>query len=281
MTDPVAVVREWFGAFNRGEVAALVERYAEDAIWDGDDGLAAGRVAIGERLLGHFGAWDAALDRGARRRLRTLGRIESGVAAEWVSRERSRTGGALVESTGYSHFIVGADGRIRRQRDSVHAAGAGVIEADAHVSSRRYPPRPVVGIGAAIVESGRVVLIKRRYEPLAGQWSLPGGTLELGETLEAAVAREMLEETGLHVAVGPVVDVFDRILFDPDERVRYHFVLIDYLCRPVGGTLCAGSDVADAVFASAEELPGYRLTSKAADVAERALAMASRASGSR
>lgn len=281
MTDPVAVVREWFGAFNRDDVAALVARYAEDAIWDGDDGLAAGRAAIGERLLGHFGAWDAALDRGARRRLRTLGRIESGVAAEWVSRERSRTGGALVESTGYSHFIVGADGRIRRQRDSVHAAGAGVIEADAHVSSRRYPPRPVVGIGAAIVESGRVVLIKRRYEPLAGQWSLPGGTLELGETLEAAVAREMLEETGLHVAVGPVVDVFDRILFDPDERVRYHFVLIDYLCRPVGGTLCAGSDVADAVFASAEELPGYRLTSKAADVAERALAMASSNSGSR
>lgn len=126
------------------------------------------------------------------------------------------------------------------------------------------------------MQDGRVVLIKRRYEPLAGQWSLPGGTLELGETLEAAVAREMLEETGLTVEVGPVVDVFDRILFDPDERVRYHFVLIDYLCRPVAGTLNAGSDVADAVFADAGELSGYRLTAKAHAIALRALDMAAR-----
>jgi ADP-ribose pyrophosphatase YjhB (NUDIX family) len=93
---------------------------------------------------------------------------------------------------------------------------------------------------------GNVVLIKRRYEPLAGQWSLPGGTLEVGETLEAGAAREILEETGLVVEVGPVIEVFDRILVDPDQRVRYHFVLIDYLCRPIGGALQHGSDV-DAV----------------------------------
>ena len=79
---------------------------------------------------------------------------------------------------------------------------------------------------------GKVVLVKRRFEPLAGQWSLPGGRLELGETLEAGLAREMLEETGLEVEVGPVVDVFDRILLDPERKVRYHYVLIDYLCRP-------------------------------------------------
>jgi ADP-ribose pyrophosphatase YjhB (NUDIX family) len=125
-----------------------------------------------------------------------------------------------------------------------------------------------------IVRDGRVVLIKRRYEPLAGQWSLPGGTLELGETLAAAVAREMLEETGLEVEVGPVVEVFDRILMDIDDRVQYHFVLIDYLCRPIGGTLRAGSDVADAVLADLAELPGYRLTAKAMAIAQRGLAMA-------
>ena len=93
------------------------------------------------------------------------------------------------------------------------------------------------------------MLIKRKFEPLAGQWSLPGGTLELGESLEAGVAREMREETGLEVEVGPVVEVFDRILLDTEGRVRYHFVLIDYLCRPIGGRLVAGSDVADAVLA--------------------------------
>ena len=85
------------------------------------------------------------------------------------------------------------------------------------------------------MQDGKVVLVKRRFEPLAGQWSLPGGRLELGETLEAGLAREMLEETGLEVEVGPVVDVFDRILLDPERKVRYHYVLIDYLCRPIGG----------------------------------------------
>jgi hypothetical protein len=86
----------------------------------------------------------------------------------------------------------------------------------------------------------------------------------------------MLEETGLTVDVGPVVDVFDRILLDPDERVRYHFVLIDYLCRPVGGALNAGSDVADAVFADAGQLSAYRLTPRAHAIALRALDLAAR-----
>src|SRR5438094_7323538 len=101
---------------------------------------------------------------------------------------------------------------------------------------REYPERPVVGVGAVIVEDGRVVIIRRRYEPLAGHWSLPGGGLELGETLEQGVAREMLEETGLDVEVGPVIEVFDRIMYDDEKRVRYHYVLVDYLCRPIAGT---------------------------------------------
>lgn len=143
--------------------------------------------------------------------------------------------------------------------------------------SREYPERPIVGVGAVIVQDGKVVLIRRRYEPLAGQWSLPGGTLELGETLETGTAREMLEETGLVVDVGPVIEVFDRIMLDETRRVRYHFVLVDYLCWPVSGDLRAGSDVDDAAFAAPEELPRYGLTKKATAVIERGLELARKA----
>ncbi len=143
--------------------------------------------------------------------------------------------------------------------------------------SREYPERPIVGVGAVIVDAGRVVLIRRRYEPLAGQWSLPGGTLELGETLEQGAAREMLEETGLVVDVGPVIEVFDRIIHDDKKRVRYHFVLVDYLCWPVSGELRAGSDVEDAVFAPGDGLGTYALTAKATAVIERGLELARKA----
>ena len=121
-----------------------------------------------------------------------------------------------------------------------------------------------------IVQDGKVLLVKRKYEPLAGQWSLPGGAVEVGETLEACVVREMLEETGLEVEVGPVIEVFDRITHDDEGRVRYHFVLVDYLCWPTGGDLAAGSDVAEAVFADPGELAAYDLTAKATSVIERA-----------
>jgi 8-oxo-dGTP diphosphatase len=142
------------------------------------------------------------------------------------------------------------------------------------VSDRRaYPERPIVGVGAVIVMDAKVVLIKRRFEPLAGQWSLPGGALEVGETLEAGAAREILEETGLVVEVGPVIEVFDRILFDPDKKVQYHFVLVDYLCRPVGGTLQHGSDVADVALVAPSELDRYGLTPKATSIIHKALAM--------
>jgi 8-oxo-dGTP diphosphatase len=140
--------------------------------------------------------------------------------------------------------------------------------------TRQYPDRPFVGVGAVIVQDGSVVLIKRRYEPLKGQWSLPGGGVEIGETLEEAVAREMREETGLDVEVGPVIEVFDRITRDADQRVRYHYVLVDYLCWPRSGELQAGSDVDDAVFARPEEFPGYGLTVKATAVIERGLELA-------
>lgn len=115
------------------------------------------------------------------------------------------------------------------------------------------------------------MLVKRRYEPLAGQWSLPGGAVEVGEPLEQSIAREVEEETGLVVEVGPIVEVFDRILLDGDGKVQYHFVLIDYLCRPIGGALAAGSDVDDAVFVDPSRLEPYALTAKALEVIAKAV----------
>ena len=146
-------------------------------------------------------------------------------------------------------------------------------------SSREYPERPVVGVGGVIVHEGRVVLIKRAYEPLKGHWSLPGGGVEVGETLEAAVAREMLEETGLEVSVGPVIEVFDRITRDEQRRVRYHYVLVDYLCWSTAGTLRAGGDVDDAVLAAPADLGRFELTDKTIAVIARALELNAEAPG--
>lgn len=134
------------------------------------------------------------------------------------------------------------------------------------MSSRLYPARPIVGVGGVIIDAGRVVLIKRRFEPLAGQWSLPGGSLEVGETLADGAARELREETGLVVELGPVIEVFDRIVHDEDGRVRYHFVLVDYLCRPLSGTLEAADDVSDARWVPLDALGPYALTEKACQI---------------
>jgi ADP-ribose pyrophosphatase YjhB (NUDIX family) len=157
--------------------------------------------------------------------------------------------------------------------------------------SREYPARPIVGVGAVVLVSPAtacglgtdagvdpfgVVLIKRRFEPLAGRWSLPGGTVEVGETLETSVAREIREETGLVVAVGPVVEVFDRILRDEQGRVRFHFVLVDYLCRPTAGRLRHGSDADAVVVADPANLGPYSLTEKAVAVIRRGLDLAAK-----
>jgi 8-oxo-dGTP diphosphatase len=154
------------------------------------------------------------------------------------------------------------------------------------LNDRQYPSRPVVGVGAVIVvtreEAARagwqgpaadvgLVLVKRRFDPLAGRWSLPGGAVETGEPLAEAIAREVAEETGLVVDVGPIVDVFDRILLDAYGRVHYHFVLIDYVCRPRGGRVAAGSDVADVTIADPGALEPFDLTEKARDVIRKAM----------
>ena len=137
--------------------------------------------------------------------------------------------------------------------------------------TREYPDRPFIGVGAVVVRDGRVLLVRRRYEPLAGQWTLPGGAVELGETLAGALRREIREETGLAIDVGPIIEVLDRITRDEAGRVRHHFVLVDYLCWPLRGRLLAASDVLDAVFAEPDRLETYALGETAVGVIARAM----------
>ena len=118
-----------------------------------------------------------------------------------------------------------------------------------------------------------MVLVKRTHEPLEGRWNLPGGGVELGETLREACAREVREETGLVVEVGPVIEVFDRIMLDAGGGVQYHFVLVDYLCRPAGGELRCGTDASDVALADPDALEPYDLTGKAIEVIRKGMAL--------
>jgi 8-oxo-dGTP diphosphatase len=270
-TDPFELVRRWFQAFNAGDLEAVTALYHEDATNDAGAVIARGRDAVRQEIAD-------ALSRSAQRHVRMIARVETGAMhAEWRGREKNPENGEVTTSAGYDEFWI-EDGLIRRQRGVLHPLNFQTEEEVAPVNatrpSRQYPGQPIVGVGAVIMHDGKVVLVKRRFEPLAGQWSLPGGRLELGETLEAGLTREMLEETGLEIEVGPIVDVFDRILLDPERKVRYHYVLIDYLCRPTGGALNHGSDVAAAELVRPEALERYRLTPKATSVIEKAVAIA-------
>ncbi len=138
---------------------------------------------------------------------------------------------------------------------------------------KQFPAQPVVGVGAVIVDDGRVLLIKRGHAPLKGEWSLPGGAVELGESLEQALVREVREETGLEVVVGPVVEIFERIQRNAGNRVEYHFVVVDYVCRPCGGHLAHASDADDACWVTIDELPTFKVTAKATSVIHKALAL--------
>jgi len=149
-------------------------------------------------------------------------------------------------------------------------------------SSREYPERPLVGVGGVVIDNGRALLIRRASEPLRGEWSIPGGMLELGETLEQGVARELLEETGLQVRVLELIEVFERIVYAPNgergggavlERPRFHYVIVDYLCERISGEPAAASDVTDVVFAHEEDLGQFSLTETALRILHKAFSM--------
>src|SRR5579863_7359015 len=131
---------------------------------------------------------------------------------------------------------------------------------------REYPDAPMVGVGAIIIEQDRVVLVKRAHPPLAGEWSIPGGALEIGETLRQAAAREASEETGLVVEVGELLGVYDRMLRDDDGRTRYHYVLIDFLCRRIAGEPEAAGDAAEARWFTRDEVPQLSLAPDTTEV---------------
>jgi 8-oxo-dGTP diphosphatase len=119
---------------------------------------------------------------------------------------------------------------------------------------RDYPDNPIIGVGAVIIHHGRALLVRRATEPLRGEWSVPGGVLELGESLRDGAAREALEETGLTVEVGEVLDILDSIFPDAEGRTQYHFVLVDFLCRVISGEAVAGSDVSEVKWVTLAEL---------------------------
>ena len=156
------------------------------------------------------------------------------------------------------------------------------------MSNREYPERPLVGVGGVVIENGRVLLVRRGSEPLRGEWSIPGGLLEAGESLTAGVEREISEETGLRVHAVELVEAVDRIFFDPQSRAecgssetarppgrpRYHYVILDYLCERISGEAKAGGDAAEIAFAHEDELHRFGLGPLTMKVLRKAFAMA-------
>jgi 8-oxo-dGTP diphosphatase len=135
---------------------------------------------------------------------------------------------------------------------------------------REFPETPLIGVGAVIIENSiedsRVLLVKRAHPPLQAQWSIPGGVLEVGELVREAAIREAREETGLIVEPEVLLGVYDRVLRDGEQRVQYHYVLIDFLCRRVGGELLAADDAAEVRWFTREELPPLKLAEDILDV---------------
>jgi ADP-ribose pyrophosphatase YjhB (NUDIX family) len=144
-------------------------------------------------------------------------------------------------------------------------------------SSREYPERPMVGVGGVVISKGRALLVRRGSAPLQGQWSIPGGMLEVGETILEGVRRELEEETAIEVRVGELIEVFERITPGDGGEIQYHFVVLDYLCEAVSGEARAGSDVVDVAWAAPEELVKYSVSETATRVILKAFEMVERA----
>ena len=135
---------------------------------------------------------------------------------------------------------------------------------------RDYPERPIIGVAAVLIENDRVTLVRRGRAPAYGEWSLPGGAVELGETLESAVTREVNEEIGLEVEVLELVAVLDRIFLDKEGQIQFHYVLLDFLCRKIGGKLLASSDAIACAQVPFFALDEYKLTKETKEVINRA-----------
>lgn len=138
--------------------------------------------------------------------------------------------------------------------------------------AKAYPDAPVVGVGGVVVRDGRALVVRRAQEPRQGEWSIPGGTVELGERLIDAVRRELFEEAGLEVEVGPIIETFDRVHHDASGRVLYHFVIVDYLCTARSGTPQAGGDAGEVRWVAEHEIEALGINEHAAGVLRRALA---------
>lgn len=139
--------------------------------------------------------------------------------------------------------------------------------------SREYPDYPRVGVGAVVLDQGSVLLVKRGHAPSLGKWSLPGGLVDVGETTAEAARREVAEECGIAVRIAGVAGVVDRIVRDADGRVRYHYVLVDYLALPEPGEICAGSDAAECRWVPVDEVERLDVTEGLLDMIRRAAAL--------
>ncbi len=135
---------------------------------------------------------------------------------------------------------------------------------------RRYPDRPFTGVGALIFRGDKILLVKRGQKPSMGKWSIPGGLVELGESLESAVRREVLEEVGLEVKVIDLIAALDRVICDQNGRIEYHYILLDFLCEVTGGVPLAASDAEECLFVPIEELSSYELTRGTEEIINRA-----------
>jgi 8-oxo-dGTP diphosphatase len=140
--------------------------------------------------------------------------------------------------------------------------------------SREYPSHPRVGVGAVILDGRRVLLVKRGGQPSAGKWSLPGGLVDLGETTTEAIAREVAEECGLRIRIAGLAGIVDRVVRDDAGRVRYHWVIVDYLAYPEAGTAVAGSDAADVQWIDVDAVERLDITDGLVDMIRRAQALA-------
>jgi 8-oxo-dGTP diphosphatase len=158
----------------------------------------------------------------------------------------------------------------RSQRSTLTTNHSPLTTSGHKAMNRRYPERPYAGVGAIIFRGSEVLLVKRGRPPALGKWSIPGGLVELGESLEASVRREVMEEVGLEVKVIDLVAALDRVILDQDGRIEYHYILLDFLCEAVGGLLKAGTDADECRFIPMKDLRRFDMTRGTEEVIQRA-----------